>query len=170
MTPAIVSAIQTTTTVGLWARTQRVMDVMPGDGRRQRPQRKRSQGGSSPPPSVVRRVHPESDCAHEIRRYARDEMASHAAPDSARGLSRSELRVDGALAVAVFVVSVALLVTGTDRPHHHGDADGLTLLLTALATLPLAARRPAPLPVFVVTALASSTVYAIAHPVGPPLG
>ena len=68
----------------------------------------------------------------------------------------------------MFAGSLALLVAGTNEVG--GDVPAAAVLLSALASLPLAARRRAPLPVFVLTALASSGVYAIGDPVGPPLG
>jgi signal transduction histidine kinase len=44
------------------------------------------------------------------------------------------------------------------------------VLLTALASLPLMARRVAPIPVFVLTAVASAALRGIAEPAGPPIG
>ncbi|MGH2742717.1 MAG: sensor histidine kinase, partial [Thermoleophilaceae bacterium] len=44
------------------------------------------------------------------------------------------------------------------------------VLAAAAASLPLVARRFAPLAVFVVTALGSAALYAIAEPAGPPIG
>jgi signal transduction histidine kinase len=88
--------------------------------------------------------------------------------ESARTLTRNELWLDAAIAVAVFAASLFEVVVGDgDRA---GDVDTLAVLLTALASLPLAARRLAPLQVFVVTALASTAVQAIAQPAGPPIG
>jgi signal transduction histidine kinase len=76
------------------------------------------------------------------------------------------LLLDASIAVAAFAVSLGLLAARGDS----GDFDALGVLLTALASLPLAARRAAPLGVFVVTAAASSVLYAIAEPNGPPIG
>jgi signal transduction histidine kinase len=82
---------------------------------------------------------------------------------SAAHSPRSERLIDSGIAMLVFAASVALLAAGD-------DVDVLGLVLTALATLPLVARRSAPMGVFVVTAFASTAVAAIATPAGPPLG
>jgi signal transduction histidine kinase len=92
-------------------------------------------------------------------------LAAHPAP------SRVDLRVDAAIAVAVFAASLGLLAAGdTDLGNHSGDVDALATALTALASLPLVARRLAPLPVFVLTALASTALFGLAGPAGPPIG
>jgi signal transduction histidine kinase len=92
-------------------------------------------------------------------------LAAHPAP------SRADLRVDAAIAVAVFAASLVLLAAGdTDLGNHSGDVDALSTALTALASLPLVARRLAPLPVFVLTALASTVLFGLAGPAGPPIG
>jgi signal transduction histidine kinase len=93
-------------------------------------------------------------------------MASRTATDSAL---RGAHPVDVALAVAAFAASVALLAVGENE----AGADGfgaLDVAVAAFASLPLVAWRAAPLAVFVVTALASSLLYAVADPVGPPVG
>jgi hypothetical protein len=94
-------------------------------------------------------------------------VAPQPIPASPPTPTRNELLVDAAIGVAVFAASVGLLAVG--------DADGanvdaLGVLLSALASLPLAARRLAPLPVFVLTAAASTALYGLAEPAGPPLG
>jgi signal transduction histidine kinase len=92
-------------------------------------------------------------------------LAAHPAP------SRVDLRVDAAIAVAVFAASLGLLAAGdTDLGNHSGDVDAPATALTALASLPLVARRLAPLPVFVLTALASTALFGLAGPAGPPIG
>ncbi len=82
--------------------------------------------------------------------------------------ARASLAIDAAIAVAIFAASIGLLAAG------ESDADGtidvLEVCLVALASLPLVARRAAPIPVFVVTALASIGLAAVAEPAGPPLG
>jgi signal transduction histidine kinase len=75
---------------------------------------------------------------------------------------------DAVLAVAVFAASLALLAARGDSDTR--DLDALGVLLTAVASLPLAAWRRAPLGVFVVTAAASATLNAVGYPSGPPLG
>jgi signal transduction histidine kinase len=79
--------------------------------------------------------------------------------------------VDAAVAVAVFAASLALLAAGgTDVRDAEGEVDAVGIVLSALASLPLVARRRAPLAVFVLTALASAALYASTPPAGPPLG
>jgi signal transduction histidine kinase len=73
--------------------------------------------------------------------------------------------MDAAVAVAVFAASLGLLAAGGT-----GDVDALGVALTALASLPLVARRRAPLAVFVLTAAASTVLRGFADPAGPPLG
>ena len=77
--------------------------------------------------------------------------------------AHSELLIDSAIAVAVFAASLLLLAAG-------GDVDAVGVGLCALASLPLIARRRAPLAVFVVTAIASAALQALAQPDGPPIG
>jgi len=100
-------------------------------------------------------------------RYARLEVAPHPTLESARAPTRKEMLVDAAIAVAVFAASLGLLAA---RGADGGDVDALGVLLSALASLPLVARRLAPLPVFVLTAAASTALYGIAEPAGPPIG
>jgi signal transduction histidine kinase len=98
-------------------------------------------------------------------------MASHQAADPAPPTRRIDVRVDTASAVVVFAVSLALLAGGdTDLGPSAGDVDVLGVVFTALASLPLIARRVAPLPVFVLTGLASAVLRAVAAPAGPPIG
>jgi signal transduction histidine kinase len=86
-------------------------------------------------------------------------------------LSPSDLLSDAALAVTVFALSLGLLaVSGPDRGGGHGGVDAAGVLLTALASLPLIARRRAPLGVFMVTAVASAVLRGIAEIDAPPLG
>jgi signal transduction histidine kinase len=75
---------------------------------------------------------------------------------------------DLVLAVVVFAASLALLAARGDSDTRSLDALGV--LLAAVASLPLAAWRRAPLAVFVVTTAASATLNAIGYPAGPPLG
>jgi signal transduction histidine kinase len=78
--------------------------------------------------------------------------------------------VDVAIAIAAFAGSLGLL-GASEHPGDGGSAFGLAaVLLTAAASLPLVARRRAPLAVFVVTALATIALRAFATAVGPPIG
>ena len=73
---------------------------------------------------------------------------------------------DLGLALLVFAGSVGLLLTGRD----HGEVTALAIGVTALASLPLAFHRRAPVGVFVFTAAASIALRALDAPEGPPLG
>jgi signal transduction histidine kinase len=83
--------------------------------------------------------------------------------------ARDHLLLDAGIAVAVFAGSVGLLAVG-DPDEGGGDVTVAAVLLAALASLPLVARRRRPLPVFLVTALASTALTLVAEPGGPPLG
>jgi signal transduction histidine kinase len=79
--------------------------------------------------------------------------------------------VDVAIAAIVFALSLGLLAAGdTDLGEYAGDVTAVGVALTALASLPLLWRQSAPLPVFVLTALASAVLRIVAAPAGPPLG
>jgi signal transduction histidine kinase len=82
-----------------------------------------------------------------------------------RSHARSEPLLDAAVAVAVFAASLGLLAVSGD-----GEIDLVWVPFAALASLPLVARRQAPLAVFVITALGSSVLGALGAPTGPPLG
>jgi signal transduction histidine kinase len=77
--------------------------------------------------------------------------------------TRKDLLFDGAIALAALAVSLLLLGVGD-------GGDAFAVLFTALASLPLIARRRAIVPVFLFTTLASSAVHLLAEPVGPPVG
>ena len=61
----------------------------------------------------------------------------------ARGVNRRELLADAGIAVGVLAVSLGLLAAGGSADDTR-DLDPLGVLLAALASLPLAARRHAP--------------------------
>ncbi len=86
--------------------------------------------------------------------------------------TRRQAIQDWGLAVAVFAASIALLgLGGSDWGGDHvRHLDPAGVVLAALASLPLAARRRAPLAVFVVTACASAVLAARGYAPGPPLG
>jgi signal transduction histidine kinase len=92
-------------------------------------------------------------------------VASHPATAPAR----SHLTVDAAIAVAAFGASLGLLAIG-ESEDGAGAPDALGVLLTAAASLPLVARRRAPVAVFVLTAAASALLFGLAEPAGPPVG
>jgi signal transduction histidine kinase len=89
----------------------------------------------------------------------------------ARATSRPELLGDVAVAGAVLALSLVLLAaSGSGLQDGHGTAGVAGVLLTVLASVPLVARRRWPLAVFVVTAVASIALRAVAAPAGPPVG
>ena len=95
-------------------------------------------------------------------------MAAHSEPWTPR---RAGLLVDAGLAVAAFALSIGLLAAGDEGlTDDGGQVKVAAILLTAASTLPLVARRRAPLLVFVLTALASTALRLIAVPAGPPVG
>jgi signal transduction histidine kinase len=82
---------------------------------------------------------------------------------------RTRLLLDAALAVAVLVFSLALLSQGAfDDGDRELDLPGGAL--AALAALPLAARRFAPLPAFVLVTAATAALYGLRYGLGPPVG
>ena len=82
-------------------------------------------------------------------------------------MTRKDIHIDAVIALAVFAASLGLLAVGEAD---QGGIDAPAVLLTALASLPLAWRRRWPLGVFVLTAVASTVLRGVADPVGPPLG
>jgi signal transduction histidine kinase len=99
-------------------------------------------------------------------------MASPTGSASARKAQsgRRELTVDAGIAVAVFALSVALLTAGDESNPDLRRLDPLGVLLAAFASLPLVARRRAPLGVFAATAAASALANGLGYPPGPPIG
>jgi signal transduction histidine kinase len=84
---------------------------------------------------------------------------------------RRNLVIDSAIAVAVFAASVGMVaVGGSDVRDGGGGIGAAGVVLSALASLPLIARRRAPLAVFAATAIASAVLYGVEEPDGPPLG
>ncbi len=81
--------------------------------------------------------------------------------------NRQNLLIDAALAAFAFGSSL-LLIAVSDAGT--SDLDAPAILLAGLASLPLVARRRAPLTVFVFMTCASAALYAIAAPAGPPVG
>jgi signal transduction histidine kinase len=79
---------------------------------------------------------------------------------------RTPLAVDTAIAALVCTLSLGLLSAGEPG----GEVTAAGVALTALASLPLAARRRAPLAVFALTGIAGAALRLVASPVGPPLG
>jgi signal transduction histidine kinase len=88
-----------------------------------------------------------------------------------RGTQR-ERAIDVAIALIAFALTIGLLAGGgvnsDEEPRRNVDA--LTIALAALASLPLVARRRAPLGVYVVVTLANAVMNALNYPDGPPFG
>jgi signal transduction histidine kinase len=84
-------------------------------------------------------------------------------------LERRKLLVDGAIAVAVFAFSLAVLSSG-NFDHFNRELDVYGVILAALASWPLAARRVAPLAVLAVVTAATATFYGFDYGLGPPVG
>jgi signal transduction histidine kinase len=86
-----------------------------------------------------------------------------------RVLKRRQLLVDAGIAAAVFAFSLGVLSHGNlDQGSRDLDVPGA--LLGALASLPLAARRLAPLPVLAVVTGATAALYGSDYGLGPPVG
>jgi signal transduction histidine kinase len=98
-------------------------------------------------------------------------VAPVSSPHRAPVRGRHDRLVDVGLAVAVLAVSIALLVAGDAGVADDGvGGAALVVVLVALTSLPLVARRRAPLTVFVVMALATAALRLVAEPAGPPVG
>ncbi len=99
-------------------------------------------------------------------------MASHYAsePDRAARVRRREFLLDAGIAAVVFALSLAMLASRGSSEADARDLDALGVLLAALASLPLVARRRAPLAVFALTATASAVLNGLGYPPGLPLG
>jgi hypothetical protein len=85
-----------------------------------------------------------------------------------RALRPRQLLLDAGIAAAVLAFSLGVLSRGFDEPDR--DLDGLGGALAALASLPLVARRIAPLPVFAFVTTATAALYGLRYGLGPPVG
>jgi signal transduction histidine kinase len=84
-------------------------------------------------------------------------------------MGRSQLLVDVGIAGAVFALSLILLAHGGfDQNDRDPDATGG--FFAALASLPLAARRLAPLRVLALVTAATAALYGLRYGLGPPVG
>jgi signal transduction histidine kinase len=90
----------------------------------------------------------------------------------ARSVTGKKLLADAGIAAGVFALSLAVLgAGGAGEPDANTRSlDALGVVLTAIASLPLVARRRSPLAVFALTAAASVALNALSYPPGPPLG
>ena len=84
---------------------------------------------------------------------------------------RRERAIDIGIALGVFALTVATLASGgvANDPDAR-SLDALGVVLAALASLPLLARRTAPLAAFAAAATASAAINALNYPPGPPIG
>jgi signal transduction histidine kinase len=82
-----------------------------------------------------------------------------------------ERAIDIGIALIVFVLTVLLLAGGgVSSDEESRSFDLLGIVLAAVASLPLVARRQAPLGVFAATAIGSVAIAALDYPPGPPIG
>jgi signal transduction histidine kinase len=89
-------------------------------------------------------------------------------PSAVLALRRRQLLLDVGIAGAVFAFSLAVLSHGGFERDRDFDVLGGTL--AALASLPLAARRLAPLPVFALVTAGTAMLYGLRYGLGPPVG
>jgi signal transduction histidine kinase len=87
----------------------------------------------------------------------------------ARIHGRGPTVVDGVVALVAFALTLGMLI-GRGFDDEARDPDALGFVLAGLASLPLLARRRAPLGVFASTALASSLMSGLDYAHGPPIG
>jgi signal transduction histidine kinase len=81
----------------------------------------------------------------------------------------SQLVLDAGLAAVVSAFTLGVLSHGGfDQADHGLDARGV--VLAGLASLPLAARRLAPMSVFAVVTVATAALYGLGYGLGPPIG
>ena len=83
---------------------------------------------------------------------------------------RKQRLIDAGIALATLAGTLTLLAVGNHIEHDTASLDLAEVLLAAAASLPLAARRRAPVAAFVITGLASVALRLVAEPAGPPIG
>jgi signal transduction histidine kinase len=82
-----------------------------------------------------------------------------------------ERAIDIGIALGVFVLTTLMLASGgVSSDEEARSLDLLGVVLAALASLPLLARRRYPLAAFVATAIPSAAIAALDYPPGPPIG
>jgi signal transduction histidine kinase len=107
-----------------------------------------------------RRIPPGGDSPGLPARYLRRTVA---------GTRPRQFLVDAGIAGAVLAFSLVALSQG-DFDSSDRDLDLLGGTLAALASLPLVARRPAPLSVFGLVTAATAALYGLRYGLGPPVG
>src|SRR5215213_1833113 len=81
------------------------------------------------------------------------------------------LVLDTAIAAVVFALTLTMVASGRfDDSDAANNLDLFGIVLALLASVPLVARRVAPLTVFGLTTAATATLYAFDYSLGPPLG
>jgi signal transduction histidine kinase len=85
-----------------------------------------------------------------------------------RRMLRRDLVADAGIAAAVLAFSLAALSHGSFDPGR--SLDVLGVVLATLASVPLAARRSAPLQVFALVTGATAALYGLRYGLGPPVG
>ena len=85
---------------------------------------------------------------------------------------RRQRLIDIAIPLAVFALTVGIIAApeATDSGREGSDLDALAVVLAALSALPLVLRRRTPLTAFVLSTSASSVLFALDYPPGPPIG
>jgi signal transduction histidine kinase len=84
---------------------------------------------------------------------------------------RSDRAIDIGIALGVFVLTVLMLASGgVSSDEESRGLDFLGVVLAAASSLPLVARRRAPLAVFASCAAAAVALAALDYPPGPPIG
>jgi signal transduction histidine kinase len=84
-------------------------------------------------------------------------------------MRRRQLLLDVVIAAAIFGFSLATVGHKAFERSDH-DLDFFGVVLVALASWPLVARRLAPLPVFATVTVATSVLYGFHYGLGPPIG
>jgi signal transduction histidine kinase len=87
-----------------------------------------------------------------------------------RALRSRQLFLDAVLAAAVFAFALFAISRRGGTFEAHREFDLVGGVLAAFASWPLAARRVATLPVFVVVTAATSLLYGFGYGLGPPIG
>src|SRR5919108_6440715 len=133
---------------------------MPATVRARTRARQRPQGGTSASSLRGTRIHRGGDSAAVPARYLHGIV---------RAVRSRQLLVDTGLAAIAFAITVGPISQGGFDGEDRG-LDVLGVMLASLASLPLVARRLAPLSVFAVVTVGTAALYGFRHRLGPPVG